>query len=157
MPVDDRSPVQPPPDPPPEPPRPAGEDPWRAGTAATASGDLIAAAVARLAAAPETDAAAQAEAIRAAIAALRDAARNQDAFLHAAAHDLRNPLAAIRGHVQLLQRRARRFDLPPAEAERLGDGLAAIDAAVGRTATLIERLLDASWRFDDPDASLPRE
>jgi len=91
--------------------------------------------------------------IRAALIVLRQAIRAQDDFLHAVAHDLRNPLAAIRGQVQLLQRRAGRFDLPSIEAERLVGPLVAIDGAVSRTAELIDHLLDASWRLGDLDDS----
>ncbi len=154
MPVDDRFPNQPPPHPPPEPGRQADGGVLRAAATAALAGDQFRAALDLLAAAPAADAA-QAEAMARAIAALREAARSQDDFLHASAPDLRNPLAAARGHVQLLGRRARRFALPPAEAERLAAGLAAIDAAIGRTASLVDRLIDASWVAVGPDDDPP--
>jgi len=142
--------------PPPAAPAPGGGDEgWRAVAAAEATKAHLRQALAVLSALPPADA----EAARAAAAAILAAAKTQDAFLHAAGHDLRNPLAAIRGQVQLLQRRSRRFDLPPADAERLARGLAAVDAAVGRTTALVDRLLDATWRDgelgDDPPASSP--
>ena len=85
----------------------------------------------------------------AALAALAEAVRKQDAFLHAAAHDLRNPLAGIQGQAQLLRRRARRIGTPAFDPNRFDEGLAAIEAAVARTAVLIDRLLDAGWEPND--------
>ena len=89
----------------------------------------------------------------AATAELRAAVRDQDAFLHAAAHDLRNPLTAIRGQVQLLQRRARRIGTPEFDPTRFDGGLAGIDLAVARTMELIDALLDASWQAAEPSAA----
>jgi len=80
-----------------------------------------------------------------ALAALDAAVRHQDAFLHAAAHDLRNPLTALRGQAQLLGRRARRADPAGVEASRVRQGVAAIEEAADRTALLIDQLLDAGW------------
>ena len=131
--------------------------PWAASdrprpSDATEAGVRLHAALADVEAIPRTLQAHDDE-IRAALIVLRQAIRAQDDFLHAVAHDLRNPLAAIRGQVQLLQRRAGRFDLPSIEAERLVGPLVAIDGAVSRTAELIDRLLDASWRLGDLDDS----
>ena len=81
-----------------------------------------------------------------ALAELAAAARRQDAFLHAAAHDLRNPLAALRGQAQLLGRRARRVDSGGVEAARVREAAVAIEEAADRTARLIDRLLDAGWK-----------
>jgi signal transduction histidine kinase len=72
--------------------------------------------------------------------ALQAALRTRDEFLSAASHDLRNPLAAIRGTAQLLQRQlAVQHTLPP---ERITSGLANIEAASGRLASLIDSLRD---------------
>ena len=79
-----------------------------------------------------------------ALAALEAAVRQQDAFLHAAAHDLRNPLTALRGQAQLLGRRARR-DAAGVEASRVRQGVEAIEEAADRTAALVDQLLDAGW------------
>lgn len=88
-------------------------------------------------------------------AALDAALRDQDKFLHAAAHDLRNPLTALRGQVQLLQRRSRRAAAAGADVTWSEEGLAAIDETVTRFALLVDHLLDAAWEEDgaapDPD------
>lgn len=134
-----------------------GADGWRAVVAAEEASahlrDALAVLKAMTPGGPDDDIEA---ARQTAIAALHEAMRTQDAFLHATAHDLRNPLAAIRGQVQLLQRRARRFELPTTDADRLGEALIAIDAAVGRTTALIDHLLDSTWRRGDlPDEGSP--
>jgi signal transduction histidine kinase len=73
-----------------------------------------------------------------AIAELRAADRAQDAFVVAAAHELKTPLTAIKGHGQLLRRQARAGTLDPA---RLDAGLAAIDAAAGLLAADLDALI----------------
>ena len=72
-------------------------------------------------------------------------------FCRAAAHDLRNPLSAIRGQSQLLARRIRRDAAAGAvpDIDRLTTGLAAIDDAVGRLNLMIGALLDQSPEVDD--------
>jgi len=72
--------------------------------------------------------------------ATRDAVRMRDEFLAAVSHDLKNPLGAIKGTAQLLQRAVRRSNTP--EAARIGDGLQRIDAIVTRMTRLIDSLLD---------------
>jgi signal transduction histidine kinase len=57
-------------------------------------------------------------------------------------HDLRTPLTAARGQVQLLQRDAARIG-PPHE-ERLIRGLERVDRAIGRMTQLIDLLRDAA-------------
>jgi signal transduction histidine kinase len=66
--------------------------------------------------------------------------RTREEFLASAAHDLKNPLAGIKGNVQLLERRARSSRLP--EPEQLADALHRIDVTVTRAAADVEELLD---------------
>jgi PAS domain S-box-containing protein len=68
------------------------------------------------------------------------AVRLRDEFLAAASHDLKNPLATIKGLTQLLQRRARRART--AEGRGFADGLQRIDATITRMTRLIDSLLD---------------
>ncbi len=66
----------------------------------------------------------------------------KDAFLSAAAHDLRTPLSTVKGMAQLLQRRATRID---AEGmDRIVDGLKEIDRSTSRMTRLINELLDVT-------------
>jgi len=73
-----------------------------------------------------------------AIAELRAADRAQDAFVAAAAHELKTPLTAIKGHGQLLRRQARAGIL---DGARLDAGLAAIEAASGVLAADLEAMI----------------
>lgn len=66
-------------------------------------------------------------------------ARNQ--FLAIAAHELRTPVAAIKGYAQLLLRADRKGPIAP---ERLRRSLAAIDHATERLKVLTDDLLDVS-------------
>lgn len=68
--------------------------------------------------------------------------QQKDAFLSAAAHDLKTPLATIKGQAQLLQRRAARTQL--LDSARVIEGLAQIDATVTRMNRFINELLDAT-------------
>ena len=66
----------------------------------------------------------------------------REAFVEAAAHDLKNPLTTIRAQAQLLQRRARREQgVTPAA---LMPGLTAIEDAAGRMTVMIEEMMDAA-------------
>lgn len=67
-------------------------------------------------------------------------ARQKDDFLSAAAHDLKTPLTTIKGHAQLLQKRA---ELAP-EGEKLVQGLQRIDGVATRMTALINELLDVN-------------
>jgi PAS domain S-box-containing protein len=73
--------------------------------------------------------------------------RQKDEFLSAIAHDLRTPLTAIKGRVQLLLRRLE--DLTPQETRVLAEvplerGLSAIGRSAAKMATLITELLDVA-------------
>lgn len=72
------------------------------------------------------------------ISARKELERQKDEFLSIVAHDLRNPLTAIKGHAQLLSHRARQEENRQDDLKRLQ----AIDAQVGRMVDLIGRLLD---------------
>jgi signal transduction histidine kinase/CHASE3 domain sensor protein len=79
---------------------------------------------------------------QAARAAAEENVRTRDQFLSSAAHDLKNPLASIKGYAQLLQRQARTAD-PPLPA-RLVEGLAQIDVTATKMGALIDELLDVA-------------
>ncbi len=66
----------------------------------------------------------------------------QRTFVEAAAHDLRNPLTAIRGQAQMLRRKARKGNVP--SPEQLAEDLAGIEGAAGRITALLEELQDAA-------------
>lgn len=72
----------------------------------------------------------------------REYERTQEEFLASVAHDLKNPLAAVRGQAQLLRRRMLRGEMP--DPERLLAGLTAIDAGAGRMAGMIDELVDVA-------------
>jgi PAS domain S-box-containing protein len=78
----------------------------------------------------------------------RDATRRKQAeaeraaFVSSITHDLKNPLATIKGQAQLLSRRAARGET--LDAERLQAGLAAIDATATRMTAMLTELLDVS-------------
>ena len=85
----------------------------------------------------------------------REAVRTRDEFLSTVSHDLRNPLASIKGLAQLLQRRAQRL----ATAETLGfvESLARIDAAATRMTTLLDELVEVSGMRIGQPLELARE
>ena len=80
-------------------------------------------------------------------AALDASRKGRDEFVAAAAHDLKNPLAAIRGQVFLLRRHTQRLvgDEAGGAAPIAGlmRGLEAIDHAATRTLALLNALMDA--------------
>ncbi len=76
------------------------------------------------------------------ISSIKELERQKDDFLAAVSHDLKNPLATIKGLAQLLARRAERLAEP--DASRLHDGLRTIDQTATRAALLINELLDVT-------------
>ena len=70
---------------------------------------------------------------------LRNAVTTRDDFLASAAHDLRNPLSAIRGAADLLERLLERGEMPP---ERLQAAIAHIQSASRRIAAMLDGFLD---------------
>jgi signal transduction histidine kinase len=73
-----------------------------------------------------------------AIAELQAADRAQDTFIVAAAHELNTPLTAVKGHAQLMRRRAAAGRLDPRD---LDAGLAEIDAAADKLAAQLTALV----------------
>ncbi len=71
-----------------------------------------------------------------------DALQVRDHILAAASHDLKSPLVAITGQVQLLQHRVQRGDA--VDPARLAHGLEQIERATTRMTRLINELLDAA-------------
>jgi PAS domain S-box-containing protein len=81
-------------------------------------------------------------ALRNAMTQLEESMQTRDEFLAAAAHDLKNPLASIKGLAQLLLRRSERSEgLSP---EKLTEGLERIDSIVSRASEQVEELLDVA-------------
>ena len=74
------------------------------------------------------------------ITALKDLDRAKDEFISVAAHELRNPLAGLKGYTEILLRQAAQERLSPAIVERLKT----MDQLADRLATLTNRLLDVS-------------
>jgi PAS domain S-box-containing protein len=84
---------------------------------------------------------AEEQAARAAAAAAEAALRERDTFLAVAAHELRTPMTALWGAVQLMQRQlARGTPNPAALAAQLGR----LDRTARRLAALTEELLDVA-------------
>jgi signal transduction histidine kinase len=77
------------------------------------------------------------EKIRAETASLR----SKEEFLYFIAHELRTPLTALRGHIQLLQRRQQRQELDPERLRKSLDGMA--HAALGLQ-RVVSNLLEIS-------------
>jgi PAS domain S-box-containing protein len=73
---------------------------------------------------------------------LQQALRVRDEFLTSVSHDLKNPIAAIKGRAQMLERRLP--SLPPEEAERFAQGLENIDAGASRMTRFINDLVDVT-------------
>ena len=77
------------------------------------------------------------------ITTIKDLERQKDEFLATVSHDLKNPLAGIKGWVQLLNRRAG-ARLPDTERQRWQQDLSAVEAIATRMAGMLDELLDAT-------------
>ncbi|MBV9582020.1 MAG: PAS domain S-box protein [Chloroflexi bacterium] len=82
------------------------------------------------------------QALREAMTHLEQNLRTRDEFLASAAHDLKNPLASIKGLAQLLERRVARAEGLSLEA--VTDGLARIDSVATRATNQVDELLDVA-------------
>jgi signal transduction histidine kinase len=69
-------------------------------------------------------------------------ARLRDEFIAVASHDMRTPLAAVRGYAQLAARHLERAETP--DRDQLARWLGDIDASVDRLGHLVSELLDAT-------------
>ncbi|MBV9282245.1 MAG: PAS domain S-box protein [Chloroflexi bacterium] len=81
--------------------------------------------------------------------------RQREDFLAAAAHDLKTPLAGIKGLAQMLARRASRAG--PLDTERLLRDLEKIDATATRMAGLVNELLDGTRIYVHQPLELSRQ
>lgn len=77
------------------------------------------------------------------VTALKEAERLKDEFIGIAAHELRNPMAAIKGFADMLMRQTRRGKGADLEAWQL-EALTSIDEATTRLVELTEDLLDVT-------------
>lgn len=71
-----------------------------------------------------------------------EAERERQTFMDSLAHDLRNPVAAIRGEGQLMSRRAQRGTL---DAERIARGLEVIEQSTGQMIQIIDEMVDTVY------------
>ena len=79
----------------------------------------------------------------------------QQAVTEAAAHDLKNPLTAIKAHTQLLQRRV--VQGAATDREQLMRGLSAIDTSTSAMDRLIDAMVDAARLRAGHDLQLQRQ
>jgi PAS domain S-box-containing protein len=79
----------------------------------------------------------------------------QQAVTEAAAHDLKNPLTAIKAHTQLLRRRLAQG--AAINNEQLMQGLSAIDTSTGAMERLIDAMVDAARLRAGHDLQLQRQ
>jgi len=80
------------------------------------------------------------------VTARRQAAHAQaelQAFLFSLSHDIKSPLAVLKGHAQVLRRQLVRRAEPPSR-ERLVDGLGQIEASALRVAGLVDDLVEVA-------------
>jgi signal transduction histidine kinase len=82
------------------------------------------------------------EAEKTARAAAEAAIKARDDFVAVVSHDLRNPLAAVKGQVQLVRRRAARGEA--LSAEQLVERLDAVQSSIGALSAQIDELHDAT-------------
>lgn len=82
------------------------------------------------------------ESEKAALAAAEAAINARDEFVAVVSHDLRNPLAALKGQVQMVQRRAARGEVPT--AEQLIERLNVVQSSIAALSAQIDELHDAT-------------
>jgi signal transduction histidine kinase len=82
------------------------------------------------------------EAERVARAAAEAAIKARDEFVAVVSHDLRNPLTALKGHIQMVRRRAARGEVPT--APQLVERLNTIESSIGSLSRQIDELYDAT-------------
>ena len=83
------------------------------------------------------------------ITPLHEVERQRDEFLAAVSHDLRNPVAIIKGRADLLRRGLDKSASP--DFEKLANGLRAIDTSTVRLVRMVDELLDLTrLRMGDP-------
>ena len=90
------------------------------------------------------------------VAARREAARAQSelqAFVFSLSHDIKSPLAVIKGHAQVLRRNITRNAEPPSQ-ERLVDGLCQIEASALRVSGLVDDLVELATIHDGDSVPL---
>ncbi len=92
---------------------------------------------------------------RAARADAEESVSARDRFLSVVSHDLKNPLATIKGNAQLLQRHIKNSSVP--RVERLNDGLSKIDATVTRMNLVLDDLMDFAGVQSGQQLSLQRK
>ncbi len=92
------------------------------------------------------------EAERQAHRAAQDAVRARDDFLAVMSHEIKNPITAIKGTVELMQRARRRGEV---DADRLYEAFGYVDTSVRRLVKLLEDVFDLSRvRIGQLDLSL---
>lgn len=82
------------------------------------------------------------ESEKAALAAAEAAIKARDEFVAVVSHDLRNPLAAAKGQLQMMRRRAARGDMPT--AEQLVQRLDVVQSSIAALSNQIDELQDAT-------------
>lgn len=80
------------------------------------------------------------EAERQARAVAQAALEDRDAFIASVAHDLKSPLTAVRGHAELLRRKAQRSLSP--DAAWLTEGLTRVERATDQMTSMVGELVD---------------
>jgi signal transduction histidine kinase len=75
---------------------------------------------------------------------LQNTLEAREEFLASVAHDLKNPLTAMRGYVQFLQRQVSRADNLESAQSLVAEHSARLEATTGKMAALLSELLDAA-------------
>lgn len=89
-----------------------------------------------------------------ALAQMQETLAMREGFLAAAAHDLKTPVAAIKGRAQLLSRQIARGDMP--NPTRLVESVAAIESGATRMTAMIGELLDLARLHSGQEIQIDR-